>query len=105
MVDEATILQQRPIVWMSQDADLCICENKTAHQIVLQISLDRDPERFLHQTTPGFARNVVGIKAPPEFLLCNQWLEHRVPYLPGKNARKIVKRLHLLELRFAPGEL
>src|SRR5262249_7274898 len=80
MVDETTILQQRWIVRMGQDADLCIGENKTAHQIVLQIPLDRGAKRFLHQTAPGLARHVVGIEATPKFIFGYQRLQHRVPY-------------------------
>ena len=40
---------------MSEDADLRVREDQAAHQIVLQIALDRATERLFRQTAPGFA--------------------------------------------------
>src|SRR4030095_1115894 len=105
MINETTILQERWIVWMGQDTDFCIRESKTAHQIVLQIPLDRRPEWFLYQATPSFARNIIGTQTTSTPTFRNQWLQHRVPYLLGKNAREMVKRFHLLEFRIVPSQL
>src|ERR1044072_5214849 len=50
MIKEATILQERGIVWMCEDPNLCVRENQAAHQVILQITLNSEAERFLHQT-------------------------------------------------------
>src|SRR5581483_10958592 len=104
MIKEATVLQERGIVRMCEDADLCVCKNKSANKVTLQISLNANPEWFLHQTAPCFAGNIVALKSATKISFCNQRLEHGVPNLLGEHMRKIVKCLHPLELRFVPGK-
>ena len=43
VVKETTVLQERLIMRMSEDADLRVRKDQAAHQIVLQIALDRAP--------------------------------------------------------------
>src|SRR4030095_14168254 len=105
MINETTILQERWIVWMGQDTNFCIRESEPAHKIFLQSPRDRRPEWFLYQATPGFARNIIGTKTTSKLIFRNQWLQHRVPYLLGKNAREIVKHCHLLEFSLIPSQL
>ena len=85
MIKETPVLHERPIVRMGKHADLCICENKAAHQIGLQITLDCDSQGFLHQTAPRLARNLIDIEPPPHLFLRYQRLEHRAPDVPGKD--------------------
>ena len=39
---------------MRQNTNLCIREDNAAHQVVLQIPLNRQSKRFLDQTAPRF---------------------------------------------------
>ena len=80
---------------MREDANLRVGEHEPAHQIVLQITLNRDSQRFLRQTAPRLARNIIDIKPPPQIFFGNERLQHRIPDMLGKNARQIVKLFHL----------
>ena len=103
MVKETTVLQQRLIVRMSEDADLRVREDQAAHQIVLQIAFDRAPKRLFRQTAPGFAPRVVRVEAAPEIFLRDQRLQHRVPDIFSKDTGQAVKFLELLEFRETSG--
>ena len=86
-------------------ANLRIGENKAAHEIVSQITLDRAPERFVNQTAPRLARDCINIKPARHFFFRDERLKHRIPNLLGKNARQIVELFHLLEFGVASGQI
>ena len=90
---------------MRHDADLRVGEHKAAHQLILQISFDRDSERFFRQTAPGLARHIIDIKPTTELLFRNKRFQHRVPGMFGEHTREIVKLFHLLVLRVIPGQI
>ena len=46
VIKKTAVLNERGIVRMRKDADLRVGQHKAAHQIVLQITFDRAPERF-----------------------------------------------------------
>ena len=89
---------------MRKDTDLGVGKDQAADQIVLQITLDRNPERFLDQTAPRFARDFISVKSARHFLLRGERPQHRVPNLLGKHARQIIKLFQPLELRVASRE-
>src|SRR5207245_7214503 len=74
-------------------------------QIALPITFHRVPDRFFDQATPSCAPNTIAIEPPPELLLRNKRLQHRVPDLLGEDTREVVKFLHLVVLRFIPGQV
>ena len=61
---------------VGEDADLAVGQHQAAHQIVLQITLDRAPEGFFRQTPPRFPRNVIAFEPPFEFIPGDQRFEH-----------------------------
>ena len=54
VIKKTAVLHERWIVRVGEDADLRIRQDQAAHQIVLQVTLDRVPEWFLCQTAPCF---------------------------------------------------
>ena len=75
---------------MSKETDLRVGQDKPAHQIILQITLDRMPERLLRQTAPGFARNIIDIKPAAKLFFRDQGFQHTVPAMLGENAREVI---------------
>ena len=71
---------------MRGDPNLGVGEDKAAHEIALQIALDRDSERLLHQTAPRLARSIINIEPSSQLFFRYQWLQHCVPDVRGKNA-------------------
>jgi len=55
VINEATILEQGFVVGMGEDANFRIGEDQSAQQIVFQITLKRDSQRFFDQRAPCFA--------------------------------------------------
>jgi hypothetical protein len=90
---------------MSEDADLGVCENETADEIVLQVTFDGPTEWFRHETSPRFARDFVLLEAEFKIFFCNERLQHRVPGMLGKNARQLIKFLHPFVLATVAREL
>ena len=105
MVEKTAVLHQRRIMRMCQDADLPVGKHEAADQIVLQITFDRETERFLGQTAPRFAGNIAKIEPAPEVFFRNQRFQHCVPDMFGKNVRQIVKFFHLLVLDVASSKI
>src|SRR5262245_64994717 len=93
MIKETAVLQERTIVWMREDADLRIGEHKAAYQIVPQVTLNGIPERFLYQSVPGFAGDLVNLEATRHFFPGDQRLEHRIPDAVGETARQCIEAL------------
>ena len=90
MIKKTAVLQERRIIRLRQHANLGIREDETAHQIVLQITFNRVPERFLDQTAPRFPGDFIN-KPARHFFFRNQRLQHRIPDLLGKLPRQRVK--------------
>ena len=88
-----------------ENADLGICENQAANQVVLQITLDRVTEGLHRQTPPGFARNRIGFEPAPEIFFGHERLQHRIPDMAGKDLRQSVKLFHLLVFGVIAGQL
>ena len=105
MIKKTAVLHERRIVRMGEDADLAVGQHKPAHQIVLQITLDSEPERFFGQAAPRFAREIIVVEASRHFLFCDERFEHAVPGTLGKHAREIVKLFHLFELGVASSKI
>src|SRR5437867_4775593 len=105
MVKKTTVLDERWIMRMRKETDLRVGQDKPAYQIILQITLDRSSKRFLRQTAPRFAGNIINIKPAAKLFFRDQGFQHAVPGMLGKDARQIVKFLHLLVLHVASGKI
>src|SRR5581483_10022866 len=52
VIEKATVLQQGRIVRVCEGSHLRVGQHQSAHKIVLEMTLDRAPERFFRQTSP-----------------------------------------------------
>src|SRR5947208_6992328 len=92
MIKKTTVLDERRIMRMRKEPDLRVGHGKPAHQIILQITLDRKSEGFFRQTAPRFPGNIIDIKPAAKLFFRNQGFQHAVPAMLGENARQVIKR-------------
>ena len=98
VIEKTAILEESGIVRMCEQTDFAIRKDNAAEQIVLKIAFDGQTERFLNETAPCLAREIILFKPLREFLFSSERLEHRIPELVGEDAGQGVKLFQLFEL-------
>ena len=76
VIEKTPVLHERRIVRMGEHADLRVGQDQAADEIVLQMSFDRDTERFLGEASPRFARHFIGLESALEFFPGDERLQH-----------------------------
>src|SRR5215210_165074 len=90
---------------MGEHSDLRVRENDSAHEIVLEIALDRRAERFLGQAAPGLARERIAFEAATKIAPRLERPQHGVPGMFREDARELIELRQLLLFLVAAGTL
>src|SRR6266704_5233405 len=104
VIKKTTVLQQRFVMWMSENADFGVSEHQSAHQIILQVAFDGKAQRFFDERAPGLTREVVFRELPCQSVFAWEWLEHGIPNLISEDPREAVEFLHSRKFGVTAGQ-